>query len=624
MRNKYICYGTLLLLCQFNYLVLVKTNNHKVSEHAEEKHVVRRHENHLQICLENFDILQDKIIRTQDSKDMGAKYITEKDVPTRGDCLRLCCETDNCDVFVYEEKNPGGCYLFECGTPEDFKCKFTKHHNYTSAVLTVNRHLSELETQIKFTQHEHELTKLREPESKPNISSLQIKSTSSPKNKEYLQYGVEPPPIHIQRKGCSRNQFECHSDGECIAIYNACDGIAQCADGSDEGPELQCPGSQVSTGSPKIEVETVVTATSNEGLKESYNIPVNSNRETLVNPVPVPVQKQWIPHQKYPEAEESSQSIKNDFAQKPMMIANQGGNMANPRANYGREGEGVNYHPEQPQQPQWNNYQYHPNSGSSQIFTHKGNGLIPQSERFMQHPRVSQDVPIRKNSQQYSDQAPYYYENVPYRMYPQNPPNPNQWQQPGQQHETAGTMVEEGNMNHNMEPSSMNNAPDYYYEEPYRNRGPPPPPPPYQQQPYPNHIRPPYHNKEQNVEFHESRNDNQSNNVEKHIVTTIAPTKPSKVNVKDNNNNNVQHSHRKIDKFQAEAKLKETFVEQEIDGHNASPSGAILSLTLGLCLTAFMVIIVGCRMKMVHRRLRRGGKGSYAHEADFLVNGMYL
>ncbi|RZF45202.1 hypothetical protein LSTR_LSTR016856 [Laodelphax striatellus] len=40
---------------------------------------------------------------------------------------------------------------------------------------------------------------------------------------------------------CSRYQFECKGSGECIAIYNACDGIPQCSDASDEGPELGCP-----------------------------------------------------------------------------------------------------------------------------------------------------------------------------------------------------------------------------------------------------------------------------------------------------------------------------------------------------------------------------------------------
>lgn len=40
---------------------------------------------------------------------------------------------------------------------------------------------------------------------------------------------------------CSRYQFECRRGGECIAVYNACDGVPQCADGSDEAPELGCP-----------------------------------------------------------------------------------------------------------------------------------------------------------------------------------------------------------------------------------------------------------------------------------------------------------------------------------------------------------------------------------------------
>lgn len=40
---------------------------------------------------------------------------------------------------------------------------------------------------------------------------------------------------------CSRYQFECKTSGECIAIYNACDGIPQCSDGSDEALELACP-----------------------------------------------------------------------------------------------------------------------------------------------------------------------------------------------------------------------------------------------------------------------------------------------------------------------------------------------------------------------------------------------
>lgn len=57
---------------------------------------------------------------------------------------------------------PGTCYLFECGTSDDFKCKFTSHKNYSSAVMS-SRPAAELENQIKLTQneHEHELTQLK-------------------------------------------------------------------------------------------------------------------------------------------------------------------------------------------------------------------------------------------------------------------------------------------------------------------------------------------------------------------------------------------------------------------------------------------------------------------------------
>lgn len=40
-------------------------------------------------------------------------------------------------------------------------------------------------------------------------------------------------------------------------------------------------------------------------------------------------------------------------------------------------------------------------------------------------------------------------------------------------------------------------------------------------------------------------------------------------------------------------------------------------------ITAVMALMLGCRLKMVRRRIRREGKG-FSHDADFLVNGMYL
>lgn len=55
-------------------------------------------------CAARFDVQRDKIIRTEESREMGARYLSELDVGARRECLRLCCETDACDVFVFEEK----------------------------------------------------------------------------------------------------------------------------------------------------------------------------------------------------------------------------------------------------------------------------------------------------------------------------------------------------------------------------------------------------------------------------------------------------------------------------------------------------------------------------------------
>lgn len=47
---------------------------------------------------------RDTIIRTDESRAMGAKFLDNADLGSREECLRLCCETDGCDVFVFEEK----------------------------------------------------------------------------------------------------------------------------------------------------------------------------------------------------------------------------------------------------------------------------------------------------------------------------------------------------------------------------------------------------------------------------------------------------------------------------------------------------------------------------------------
>lgn len=62
------------------------------------------HRNNYQMCLDTFNIQEDKIIRTQESLDMGAKYLKEFDFNSKEECSKFCCDTESCDVFIFEEK----------------------------------------------------------------------------------------------------------------------------------------------------------------------------------------------------------------------------------------------------------------------------------------------------------------------------------------------------------------------------------------------------------------------------------------------------------------------------------------------------------------------------------------
>lgn len=54
--------------------------------------------------LERFQINANTIIRTHDSRELGAKYLNETELPSKEDCLYWCWDTNSCNLAVYEEK----------------------------------------------------------------------------------------------------------------------------------------------------------------------------------------------------------------------------------------------------------------------------------------------------------------------------------------------------------------------------------------------------------------------------------------------------------------------------------------------------------------------------------------
>lgn len=53
------------------------------------------------------------------------------------------------------------------------------------------------------------------------------------------------------------------------------------------------------------------------------------------------------------------------------------------------------------------------------------------------------------------------------------------------------------------------------------------------------------------------------------------------------------------------------------------PAGAILPLALGLIITALLLLMIGCRLRLVRHKLKKA-RPLTTEESDYLINGMYL
>lgn len=52
----------------------------------------------------NFQINKNSIIKTHDSRSLGAKYLNETELSSNEECLSWCWNTSNCNLAVFEEK----------------------------------------------------------------------------------------------------------------------------------------------------------------------------------------------------------------------------------------------------------------------------------------------------------------------------------------------------------------------------------------------------------------------------------------------------------------------------------------------------------------------------------------
>ncbi|KAK6636093.1 hypothetical protein RUM43_009745 [Polyplax serrata] len=461
-------------------------------------------------------------------------------------------------------------------------------------------------------------------------------------------------PLVSESQQCSRYQFECRASGECIAIYNACDGIPQCSDGSDEAPELDCPtisgikrnNLSGSTHPKTFHDQLQKLKASNENI-DSPSQPEKVPENPVVPPAPgkpikpaaakvqtsltqqVPLQSSsssvgyFQPGAGYVQQNEQANESSRSKLDSSQPVSTQA-------RYYGREGEIVQY--PQVNGAQWQGYQPQRQDDSNYVFNHKGSGLAPENgdsqfpgpyNNDMNHFDYVKYAAGSANNGYYGGTGPIYY------------PGPNGWMQRMPQHQHGVEDVPQrpvmplyGNGMSGSVPS------DYYYEDSQlRGRFPPPPQDPHRMTNFDilhmsqKNVAPEPVSAEENAKTQENpkKTESRKKALESPSPSTAAaPEKLDTTTVTTSTSvreEKVQHHEApKVGEH-----LKMTQAEgKDMDGVNERPSGAILSLTLGMCITAIMITLVGCRLRVVRKRMRRNGKSAYAHDADFLVNGMYL
>uniref|UniRef100_A0A182W9T8 MANSC domain-containing protein n=1 Tax=Anopheles minimus TaxID=112268 RepID=A0A182W9T8_9DIPT len=762
----------------------------------------------IETCLVRFDVHLNTIIRTEESRSMGARFLDDADLNSREQCLRLCCETENCDVFVFEEKSPGTCFLFQCGPPENFRCKFTRHSNYTSAVLSMPPPPVEqppppppppLAAQIQslaaqpaignsatklLSQHEMELVSLKDGggasgNSKQQGTNFVPASSTTPLPPLGVRLGEIPTTpsastpkqqLIMPAQQCGHFEFPCHS-GECIAVYNVCDGIPQCEDGSDEGSE--CPqknsgpimsstgmqGREQGSGHGRASMsggsvnQPVMMIPSVRGGGTSGNSPIGMGSQGMLpleQRMYQPMDYQQPPNRFGLSLEQQQQQQMHRNREDPMtapkpwprpainepnyvdtsdshIFNHKGGlqlsavnNLVPPSQQYQetlpdssympsssviRAGGGKSYltlagssnYPQQalPQFPAEQSQQQlsyksvlpsqwmgSSNMRASNWPLQSGDGLpsgsgsdgVPPREQYIQPPVQQQHAPIATQDVQSSSNGADG-SSIALQQPALNQPHPSgvQWTMASQG--VAGTPTPPGTptagsanragLDSTLKDPSTNpeslpsdagaaqsgakhkpsssvpsdggteyeeDAYDDTYPESTNAAGAD------DQSQQPTQTEPPKKKVRKHHKHDHGANGKQAgagssdpNNASEQ--TEQKKKKKTKTIKKDKAANQADHEtgtghHGGSDPIVHEH-LKALHKELEIefadhDGYADRPGGAMLSLTLGVLLTAAMGILLSCRMRVARRRIRRPGKSSYAHDADFLVNGMYL
>ncbi len=396
-------------------------------------------------------------------------------------------------------------------------------------------------------------------------------------------------------------QFECRNNSECIAIYNVCDGIAQCIDASDEAIDLECHKSRFNVPNP-----TQIQQSINSGKIINSKQSETKSIETKAQP-PISIYQH---ESRFPQTNRASHTLPvynyPKTADSEITRSSDDHSIVPKKHNFSPSGErGVKNNYNSQYRGAWNQY-YQPNDA------YNGGDNRISSSGYLVEPEynygTNRDSSLnsgsywpslgRKQSYDISDQflssgsQPY----LPLANKPQN--IGDEWQQANDRDSNYYDRISRPVLNKPetmARPVSQETSSDSRINTKVRQME--------TQSALKTKKEP------QNQKFEQQLKSQSKEESKKPLVQ----------------NQSTSYSHLASDKGYVKSPniVAVSYMHDSSQQSGRETNSAVIALSLGLLVTALLIVLVGCRMKSFKRKIARRGR-TLAHDADYLVNGMYL
>ncbi|OON15732.1 Low-density lipoprotein receptor domain class A, partial [Opisthorchis viverrini] len=189
----------------------------------------------LETCDRTAQFKANSILLPQHAIDAGAEFLKKIITISLRSCYFYCCQLESCTTAIFKTKAPHDCFLFNCGRTNS--CTYSEREGYDVVTLSQKTAphfagLNEPCDQTRTCSTNHSICSSGQCVCKPNWINKDMECGRC----RFLVVHEAVSILVSVRSVCESPtlQFQCNDAYTCVAIYDRCNGIIECPDGSDE------------------------------------------------------------------------------------------------------------------------------------------------------------------------------------------------------------------------------------------------------------------------------------------------------------------------------------------------------------------------------------------------------